>query len=66
MYSIFLSSVQLKEYLSLLLETGLIEEYQKEQEEEEKEDQRSSYYYRITYKERRFLQIYICLSKMIA
>jgi hypothetical protein len=56
----------LKEYLSLLLETGLIEEYQKEQEEEEKEDQRSSYYYRITYKERRFLQIYRWLSKMIA
>jgi predicted transcriptional regulator len=56
----------LKEYLLLLLEKGLIEEYQKElQEEKEKEKQRSSYYYRITDKGRRFLQIYRDLSEMI-
>jgi predicted transcriptional regulator len=67
MYGVFLSYAQWKEYLSLLLETGLIEEYQKEQQEEEKEeDQRSSYYYRITYKERHFLQIYRRLSEVIA
>jgi predicted transcriptional regulator len=56
----------LKEYLLLLLEKGLIEEYQKElQEEKEKEKQRSSYYYRITDNGRRFLQIYRDLSEMI-
>jgi predicted transcriptional regulator len=54
----------LKEYLSVLLEKGLIEEYQKEQEEKEK--QRSSYYYKITYKGRRFLEIYRGLSEMIS
>ncbi len=64
MYSVFLSYAQWKEYLSVLLEKGLIEEYQKEQQEE-KEKQRSYYYYRITYKGRRFLQIYRCLSGMI-
>jgi DNA-binding PadR family transcriptional regulator len=47
------------------LEKGLIEEYQKEQQEK-KEKQRSYYYYRITYKGRRFLQIYRCFSGMIA
>ena len=64
MYNVFLSFAQLKEYLSVLLEKGLIEEYQKEQEEKEK--QRSSYYYRITYKGRRFLEIYRDLSEMIS
>jgi predicted transcriptional regulator len=48
MYSVFLSYAPLQEYLSILLEKGLIEEYQKELEEKEKEkekQQRSSYYY---------------------
>jgi predicted transcriptional regulator len=67
MYNVFLSFAQLKEYLSVLLEKGLIEEYQKEKEEkEEKEKQRSSSYYRITYKGRRFLEIYRGLSEMIS
>ena len=57
MYNVFLSFAQLKEYLSVLLEKGLIEEYQK---------QRSSYYYKITYKGRRFLEIYRGLSEMIS
>src|SRR5215217_1054892 len=61
MYNVFLSFAQLKEYLSVLLEKGLIEEYQKE-----KEKQRSSYYYRITHKGRRFLEIYRDLSEMIS
>jgi predicted transcriptional regulator len=64
MYTTFLSYPQLKEYLLLLLEKGLIEEYQKELQEE-KGKQRSSYYYRITDKGRRFLQIYRDLSEMI-
>ena len=64
MYTVFLSYPQLKEYLLLLLEKGLIEEYQKELQEE-KGKQRSSYYYRITDKGRRFLQIYRDLSEMI-
>jgi len=71
MYGVFLSYAQLKDYLSILLEKGLIvEEYRKEQkveeEGEEKEKQRSSYYYRITYKGRHFLQIYRRLSEMSA
>ena len=58
MYSVFLSYKQLQRYLSDLLEKGLIEKYQKKLKEEGKEKQRSSnYYYRITDKERRFLQI---------
>lgn len=66
MYGVFLSYAQLKDYLSILLEKGLmVEEYRKEQKEEE-EKQRTSYYYRITYKGRHFLQIYRCLSEMIA
>jgi predicted transcriptional regulator len=64
MYNVFLSFAQLKEYLSVLLEKGLIEEYQIEQEEKEK--QRSSSYYRITHKGRRFLEIYRGLSEMIS
>jgi predicted transcriptional regulator len=52
MYTIFLSYRQLKEYLSVILEKGLIERYQKELEEKEEAEnkgkQRSSYYYRIT------------------
>jgi predicted transcriptional regulator len=63
MYTTFLSYPQLKEYLSLLLEKGLIEKYQKEAEEKGK--QPSSYYYRITYKGRRFLQICRDLNEMI-
>lgn len=70
MYGVFLSYAQLKDYLSILLEKGLmVEEYRKEQKEEkekEKEKHRSSYYYKITYKGRYFLQIYRCLSEMIA
>jgi predicted transcriptional regulator len=65
MYNVFLSYAQLQEYLSVLLEKGLIEKYQKELEEKENEKQRSSYYYRITDKGRRFLQIYRELSEMI-
>jgi predicted transcriptional regulator len=65
MYNVFLSYAQLQEYLSVLLETGLIEKYQKELEEKEKKKQRSSYYYRITDKGRCFLQIYRDLSEMI-
>jgi predicted transcriptional regulator len=71
MYSVFLSYAQLQEYLSILLEKSLIEQYQKELQEEGKENkdkgkQRpSNYYYRITYKGRRFLQIYRDLSEMI-
>jgi predicted transcriptional regulator len=68
MYTAFLSYPQLKEYLSLLLEKGLIEEYQNELEEkevEEKRKQQPSYYYRITDKGRQFLQIYRDLSEMI-
>jgi len=75
MYTVFLSYHQLQEYLSLLLEKGLIEQCQKRLQEEGKEDkdkdkdkgmQRSSnYYYRITDKGRRFLQIYRDLSEMI-
>ena len=58
MYSVFLSYAPLQEYLSILLEKGLIEEYQKELEEKEKEkQQRSSYYYKVTDKGRRFLLI---------
>jgi predicted transcriptional regulator len=68
-YTVFLSYPQLKKYLSLLVEKGLIEKYQKELQEnaeaEEKEKQRSSYYYRITDKGRHFLQIYRDLSEMI-
>ena len=71
MYSVFLSYAQLQEYLSDLVEKGLIEQYQKELQEEGKENkdkgkQRpSNYYYRITDKGRRFLQIYRDLSEMI-
>jgi predicted transcriptional regulator len=69
MYTAFLSYPQLKEYLSLLLEKGLIEKYQKglqeEKETEDKEKQQPSYYYRITDKGRRFLQLYRDLSEMI-
>jgi predicted transcriptional regulator len=36
MYNVFLSYAQLQEYLSLLLEKDLIQEYQKELEEKEK------------------------------
>ena len=58
MYSVFLSYAPLQEYLSILLEKGLIEKYQKELEEKEKEkQQRSSYYYKVTDKGRRFLLI---------
>ena len=64
MYSVFLSYAPLQEYLSILLEKGFIEEYQKELEEKEKEkekQQRSSYYYyyyyKVTDKGRRFLLI---------
>jgi predicted transcriptional regulator len=57
----------LKEYLSVLLEKGLIERYQKELEEKEEAEnkgkQRSSYYYRITDKGRHFLQIAVILMK---
>jgi predicted transcriptional regulator len=73
MYNVFLSYTQLQEYLSALLEKGLIEQFQnelqqgKENKEKEKEKQRSSsnYYYRITEKGRRFLQIYRELSEMM-
>jgi predicted transcriptional regulator len=71
MYSVFLSYAQLQEYLSILLEKSLIEEYQKELKEEGKEkkdkgkQRPSNYYYRITNKGRRFLQIYRDLSEMI-
>ena len=71
MYTVFLSYAQLQENLLVLVEKGLIEQYQKEMEEEGKENkdkgkQRpSNYYYRITYKGRRFLQIYRDLSEMI-
>jgi predicted transcriptional regulator len=69
MYTTFLSYPHLQEYLSLLLEKGLIEKYQKglqeEKETEDKEKQQSSYYYRITYKGRQFLQLYRDLSEMI-
>jgi predicted transcriptional regulator len=46
MYDAFLSYPQLEEYLSFLLEKGLIEGYKKElqEKEEDKEKQRSSYY----------------------
>jgi predicted transcriptional regulator len=59
MYSVFLSYAPLQEYLSILLEKGLIEEYQKELEEKEKEKQQRSsyYYYKVTDKGRRFLLI---------
>ena len=59
MYSVFLSYAPLQEYLSILLEKGLIEEYQKELEEKEKEKQQRSsyYYYKVTHKGRRFLLI---------
>jgi len=69
MYTVFLSYRQVKEYLLLLVEKGLIEEYQKELKEKGKENkvnQRSSYYYRITDNGRRFLQIYRDLSEMIS
>jgi predicted transcriptional regulator len=70
MYNVFLSYASLQKYLSVLLEKGLIEKYQKQLEEgkedKENEKQRSSnYYYRITDKGRRFLQIYRDLSEMI-
>jgi predicted transcriptional regulator len=68
MYNVFLSYRQLKEYLSVLVEKGLIEEYQKDLKEEDKEKEKqqfSNYYYRITDKGRRFLQIYRCLSEMM-
>ena len=59
MYGVFLSYAPLQEYLSILLEKGLIEEYQKELEEKEKEKQQRSsyYYYKVTDKGRRFLLI---------
>jgi predicted transcriptional regulator len=59
MYSVFLSYAPLQEYLSILLEKGLIEEYQKELEEKEKEKQQRSsyYYYKVTDNGRRFLLI---------
>jgi predicted transcriptional regulator len=72
MYSVFLSYAQSQGYLSILLEKGLVEEYQKELEEgkenkdKDKGKQRpSNYYYRITNKGRRFLQLYRDLSEMI-
>jgi predicted transcriptional regulator len=68
MYTVFLSYAQLQENLSVLVENGLIEKYQKELKEEgkeNKENQRASYYYRITDKGRRFLQIYRDLNEMI-
>ena len=72
MYSVFLSYTQLQENLLVLVENGLIEQYQKELKEEgkenkEKEKQQSSnyYYYRITDKGRLFLQIYRDLSEMM-
>ena len=58
MYTVFLSYAQLQENLLVLVENGLIEEYQKELKEEGKENkdkgkQRSSnyYYYRIQTRE---------------
>jgi predicted transcriptional regulator len=60
MYSVFLSYAPLQEYLSILLEKGLIEEYQKELEEEkqkEKQQRSSYYYYKVTDKGRCFLLI---------
>ena len=67
MYTVFLSYPQLQEYLSDLVEKGLIEEYQKNaaRRKKDKGKQRSSYYYRITDKGRRFLQIYRDLSEMM-
>ena len=68
MYTVFLSYAQLQENLSILVENGLIEKYQKklkEEGKENKENKRSSYYYRITDKGRRFLQIYRELNQMI-
>jgi predicted transcriptional regulator len=46
----------LKEYLSFVLEKGLIEEHQAE---------KRNYYYRITNNGRRFLEIYQQLGEMI-
>jgi len=57
MYSVFLSYARLQEYLSILLEKGLIEEYQKELKEKEKQQQSSYYYYKVTDNGRRFLLI---------
>ena len=67
MYTVFLSYPQLQEYLSDLVEKGLIEEYQKNaaRRKKDKGKQRSSYYYRITDKGRHFLQIYRDLSEMM-
>ena len=67
MYTVFLSYAQLQEYLSDLVEKGLIEQIQKNaaRRKKDKAKQRSSYYYRITGKGRRFLQIYRDLSEMM-
>jgi predicted transcriptional regulator len=67
MYTVFLSYPQLQENLSVLMENGLIEQYQKELKEEGKEnkEKQRSYYNRITDKGRRFLQIYRDLNEMI-
>ena len=69
MYTVFLSYAQLQGYLSILVQKGLLEQYQKEIEEAKriKKKQRSfNYYYRITDKGRRFLQIYRDLSEMMS
>jgi predicted transcriptional regulator len=67
MYTVFLSYPQLQEYLSDLVEKGLIEQIQKNaaRRKKDKGKQRSSNYYRITDKGRRFLQIYRDLSEMM-
>jgi predicted transcriptional regulator len=46
MYNVFLSYTQLQEYLSVLVEKGLIEECQKQvqEKEDDKGKQRPSYY----------------------
>ena len=69
MYTVFLSYAQLQGYLSILVQKGLLEQYQKDIEEGKriKKKQRSfNYYYRITDKGRHFLQIYRDLSEMMS
>jgi len=63
MYRSFLSHAQLKQFVSLLLERGLIEQHQKE-DTGEKENERTSY--NITHKGLQLLQTYNKINNMIS
>ena len=70
MYKSFLSFAQLKEYLSFLLDKGLVEEYHERKEDDNKRGITRTYdnyhiYYKITEKGRRLLVIAEGINSLI-